>query len=151
VKPRTRILALDHGKVRLGLAISDPDRRIASPLMTHTRKDLAQDERFLKRIVEEEEAGVILLGLPIHLNGTEGEQAKKVREFAKLVEAWTKLPVVLYDERFTTVEAESHLWQAGLSHKRRKDRRDQLAAQILLQTYLDAGCPKEQISGPLSD
>lgn len=149
MKPRTRILSLDHGKVRLGLAVSDPDRRIASPLMTHVRKDLAQDERFLKRIVEEEEIGEILLGLPVHLNGTEGEQAKKVREFAKLVETWTALPVVLYDERFTTVEAESHLWQAGLTHKKRKDRRDQLAAQILLQTYLDAGCPKGEENGPL--
>jgi putative Holliday junction resolvase len=149
MKPRTRLLSLDHGKVRLGLAVSDPDRRISSPLMTYVRKDLAADERFLKRIVEEEEIGEILLGLPVHLNGTEGEQAKKVRAFAELVRQWTGLPVVLYDERFTSVEAETHLWEAGLTHKRRKDRRDQIAAQILLQTYLDAGCPKEDTAGPL--
>ncbi|MBX9678790.1 MAG: Holliday junction resolvase RuvX [Gemmataceae bacterium] len=149
MKPRTRILSLDHGKVRLGLAVSDPDRRISSPLMTYVRKDLASDERFLKRIVEEQEIGEILLGLPVHLNGAEGEQAKKVRAFAELVRQWTGLPVALYDERFTSVEAESHLWAAGLTHKKRKDRRDQIAAQILLQTYIDARCPKEDPAGPL--
>lgn len=149
MKPRTRLLSLDHGKVRLGLAVSDPDRRIASPLMTYVRKDLAADERFLKRIVEEQEIGEILLGLPVHLNGAEGEQAKKVRAFAELVRQWTGLPVALYDERFTSVEAESHLWAAGLTHKKRKDRRDQIAAQILLQTFIDAGCPKEDTAGPL--
>jgi putative Holliday junction resolvase len=61
----------------------------------------------------------------------------------------TRLPVLFWDERFTTVEAEGLLWSAGLTHKRRKDRRDRVAAQILLQSYLDAGCPGEQAPGPL--
>jgi putative Holliday junction resolvase len=141
VKPRTRILAIDPGKVRLGLAVSDPDRRIASPLATYTRKDAARDHAFFKQLAEEEAIGHILLGLPIHLSGREGEQAKLARVFGKHVESWTGLPVQFWDERFTTLHAETALWDAGLTHKRRKERRDRVAAQMLLQSFLDAGCP----------
>jgi putative Holliday junction resolvase len=144
VKPRTRLLGIDPGKVRLGLAISDPDRRIASPLATYTRRDAAQDARHLARVVEENEIGQIVIGLPVHLDGREGEQAKAARALGKVIAEATGLPCVFWDERFTSREAESALWGAGLTHKRRKERRDQVAAQILLQAYLDAGCPGEQ-------
>ena len=63
----------------------------------------------------------------------------------------TGRPVAFFDERFTTVEAETHLWNAGLTHKQRKARRDRVAAQILLQAYLDAGCPKDTVPGPLEE
>jgi putative Holliday junction resolvase len=140
---RTRILAIDPGKVRLGLAVSDPERKIASPLTTWTRRDLEQDGRFLKQTIDDEQIGLIVIGLPVHTTGREGAEAGKAREFGAWLEKLSGLPVVFYDERFTTREAEAHLWDAGLSHKRRKARRDRVAAQILLQTYLDAGCPAE--------
>jgi putative Holliday junction resolvase len=147
----TRILAIDPGKVRLGLAISDPQRRIASPLATWTRRDREQDGRFLKQLIAEEEIGLVVVGLPVHLSGRGGVQARAAREFGAWLEKVLGLPCVFWDERFTTREAESHLWDAGLSHKRRKARRDQVAAQILLQTYIDAGCPAEPVAGPLDE
>jgi putative Holliday junction resolvase len=151
VNPPTRLLAIDPGKVRLGLAISDADRRIASPLTTYTRRDPKQDALYFKKTVEEEEISQIVIGLPVHLNGSEGEQAKAARKFGVWLQATTGLPCVFYDERYTTSEAESSLWNAGLTHKKRKERRDRVAAQILLQAYLDAGCPAESKAGPLDD
>ena len=151
MKAPTRLLAIDPGKVRLGLAISDAERRLASPLLTYTRRDPAQDARFLKKIVEDEEVCAIVIGLPVHLNGKEGEQAKAARAFGAWLQEATGLPCVFYDERFTTSEAETALWDAGLTHKKRKARRDQVAAQILLQTYLEAGCPMESKAGPLEE
>jgi putative Holliday junction resolvase len=151
VKPRTRLLAIDPGQVRLGLAISDVERRLASPLTTYTRRNLHQDALFFRKIIEEEEVGQIVIGLPVHLDGNEGEQAKAARKFGVWLQEATGLPCVFYDERFTTFEAESSLLEAGLTRKKRKARRDRVAAQILLQTYLDAGCPGESKAGSLDD
>ena len=147
----TRILAIDPGKVRLGLAVSDSERRLASPLMTYTRRDVVQDAAFLKKLIAGEEIGAIVVGLPVHLDGREGEQARAAREFGAWLHQATGMQCVFYDERFTTSEAESALWDAGLTHKKRKARRDRVAAQILLQTYLDAGCPAESTAKPLGE
>jgi putative Holliday junction resolvase len=143
VTPRTRILAVDPGSVRLGLAISDVERRLASPLATYTRRDPVQDALYFKKIVEAEEVGAIVIGLPIHEDGSEGAQAKAARVFGAWLQEATGLPCVYYDERFTSFEADASLLEAGLTKKKRKARRDRVAAQILLQTYLDAGCPAE--------
>jgi putative Holliday junction resolvase len=89
------------------------------------------------------------VGLPIHLDGNEGAKAIEARNFGKWLGEVTGLAVTFFDERFTTVEAESALWQAGLTHKKRKARRDRVAAQIFLQAYLDAGCPAAPVLGPL--
>jgi len=151
VKEPTRVLAIDPGKARLGLAISDPERRIASPLATWTRRDLEQDGRYLKQVIADEEVGLVVVGLPVHLSGREGVQARSARAFGAWLEKVTGLRSVFCDERFTTRDAEAHLWDAGLSHKRRKARRDQIAAQIFLQAYLDAGCPLEWAAGPLDE
>ena len=149
MRPRTRLLAVDPGTVRLGLAVSDADRRIASPLATYTRRDPAQDGRYLKRLAEEEEAGGLVIGLPVHMSGQEGEQAKRARAFGDWLASLTGLPVMYVDERYSSREAESHLWGAGLTHKQRKARRDQVAATLFLQAYLDAGCPAESTIAPL--
>ncbi len=141
-----RILAIDPGKVRLGLAVSDRDGILASPLDTYTRRDADQDARYLKKLVEEETICRIVIGLPMHTTGTEGVQARLAREFGQWVKKITNLDVRFFDERFTSKEAESALWEAGLSHKQRKARRDRVAAQILLQSYLEAGCPTDQES-----
>jgi putative holliday junction resolvase len=151
VSGRTRILAVDPGKARLGLAISDPERRIASPFATWNCRDREQDDRYLRKVIEDEEVGLLIVGLPIHLDGREGVQAQAARKFGAWLGQLTGLPCVFWDERFTTREAEGHLWDAGLSHKRRKERRDQVAAQILLRTYLDAGCPAETTAAPFDE
>lgn len=146
-----RLLAVDHGKVRLGLAVSDADRRIASPLQTYVRRDREQDARFFKALIEKEAIVQIVVGLPVHLSGRHGEQAELACKFGRWLSAQTGLPCVFFDERFSTSQAESALWDAGLTHKQRKQRRDRVAAQIFLQHYLDAGCPDETTPGDLAD
>jgi putative Holliday junction resolvase len=136
-----RILGVDYGSVRIGLAVSDPDRRIASPLTTYQRRGQEADATFFKDLIEREEINLIVVGLPIHLSGQEGEKAKEAREFGHWLERVTSLRVIFWDERFTTVEAQTHLLSAGLTRKRRHERLDRVAAQILLQSYLEAGCP----------
>jgi putative Holliday junction resolvase len=143
------VLGIDPGKVRLGLAISDADRRIASPLATYTRRDPAQDGRYLRKIVDEEEIGLIVIGLPVHMSGAEGTQAQLARAFGAWLQPLVGVPIVFHDERYTSAQAESALWDAGLTHRQRKDRRDRVAAQILLQSFLAAGCPMESPPPPL--
>lgn len=139
-----RILAVDPGKARIGLAICDRDRKIASPLATVTRVDLARDLAKLKSIASEERVGLLLVGLPVHLDGHEGTQAALARQFGKQLADATGVAIHFWDERYTTVHAEALLWDAGLTHRRRKDRRDRVAAQLLLQSFLDAGCPAHE-------
>ncbi len=136
-----RLLGVDPGTVRVGLAVSNPERTMAFPLATYARRGTAVDAGFFRRIVEEERVGEIVVGLPVLLDGREGTKAKEARAFGAWLTQETGRPVIFFDERFTTVEAESHLWNAGLTHKQRKARRDRVAAQVLLQSYIDAGCP----------
>jgi len=146
-----RLLGVDYGSKRIGLSISDPDRKFAFPLTTYERCTAEQDAVYLRDLIAAESIGQIVLGLPVHLDGREGQKAAEVRAFGAWLAEATGLPVVYFDERFTTVEAESALWEAGLSHQKRKERRDRVAAQILLQTYLDAGCPENPEARPLDE
>jgi putative Holliday junction resolvase len=139
-----RLLGVDYGSVRVGLAVSDPDRILASPLATYDRRDPERDAAYFRALVAAEGVGGLVVGLPVHLDGREGVKAQEARAFGAWLTEVTGLPVVFVDERFTTVQAESALWNAGLTHKRRKERRDRVAAQMLLQAYLDAGCPPEE-------
>jgi putative Holliday junction resolvase len=146
-----RLLGVDTGTVRVGLAVSDPDRVIASPLATYTRRNPDLDARYFRELTAAEAAVGLVVGLPVHTDGTEGVKAREARTFGAWLAGVTGLPALFWDERFTTVEAESALWAAGLTHKRRKGRRDRVAAQMLLQSYLDAGCPSERPPGALDD
>jgi putative Holliday junction resolvase len=140
---------VDYGSVRIGLAISDPERRLASPLAVYERRGREQDAVYFRSLVSDEEIAAFVVGLPIHLDGREGQKAIEARAFGAWLAETTGLPVTFWDERFSTVEAEAALWQAGLTHKKRKGRRDRVAAQVFLQAYLDAGCPDESAAGPL--
>jgi putative Holliday junction resolvase len=132
-----RLLGIDFGTVRVGLAISDSARRIASPLTTYTRRDANHDASFFCNLVKTEEVAGLVVGLPMHTDGREGKKAQEARVFGNWLAEVTHLSVAFWDERFTTVEAEQSLLDAGLTRKRRKSRRDQLAAQIMLQAYLE--------------
>lgn len=145
----TRLLGVDYGSVRIGLAVSDAERRLASPLAVYETRGRERDAEYFRVLVDAEEIGALVVGLPVHSDGREGQKAIEARAFGAWLAATTGLPVTFWDERFSTVEAESALWQAGLTHKKRKARRDRVAAQIFLQAYLDAGCPKETAAGPL--
>ena len=144
---RTRLLGVDFGTVRVGLAVSDTGRSFASPLATYLRQNPQLDAAYYQHVVKEEEVGGLVVGLPVHVDGREGHKAAEARTFGAWLAQTTGLPVVFWDERFTTVEAEALLLSAKLTSKRRKARRDRLAAQILLQSYLDAGCPLPENRG----
>jgi putative Holliday junction resolvase len=146
-----RLLAVDYGQARVGLAVSDPDRKFAFPLATHARRGGEADAAYFRSLIEQEQVVGLVVGLPVHLDGREGAKAREARAFGGWLAGATGLPVVYYDERFSTVQAEAALWDAGLTHKKRKERRDRVAAQIFLQAYLDAGCPAEPHAGPLAD
>jgi putative holliday junction resolvase len=148
VSAATRLLGVDYGSVRIGLAVSELERRLASPLAVYERRGQQRDAEYFRTLATAEEIGGLVVGLPLHCDGREGQKAMEARAFGAWLADVTGLPVVFWDERFSTVEAESALWQAGLTHKQRKARRDRVAAQILLQAYLDAGCPGESAAQP---
>ena len=136
-----RILGIDFGTKRVGAAVSDSRGRIASPLEVYERRDRVQDARHYANLVAEHDVDAIVVGLPVHLGGREGASAALARTFGDWLGEVTGKPVVYYDERFTTVEAEEGLIAAGLRRSKRKGLRDMLAARVLLQNYLDDGCP----------
>ncbi len=148
-RPRTRLLGVDYGTVRIGLAVTDTDRIIASPLGVREREGNDRDAAFFRQLVEREQIGGLVVGLPIHTTGREGVKAAEARAFGAWLQGVTGLPIVFADERFTTTFAESALWQAGLTHKKRKARRDAVAAQMMLCAFIEAGCPAEVLVRPL--
>jgi putative Holliday junction resolvase len=135
--------------VRVGLAVTDADRIIASPLEIRERQGDERDSAFFRLLVEREQIGGIVVGLPMHTTGREGIKAAEARAFGEWLRKVTGLSVVFADERFTTAFAESALWQAGLTHKKRKARRDAVAAQMMLQGFIEAGCLANVDSKPL--
>ena len=137
VPARGRLLGLDYGTKRVGLALSNIDQTIATPLETYLRRDSRQDERYLLQKVQEYGVAGLVVGLPVHMSGDEGEKAREARTFGQWAAAVTKLPVSFADERYTTALADEHLRGAKVSPKKRKLLRDMLAAQILLQAFLE--------------
>jgi putative holliday junction resolvase len=133
-----RILALDLGKKRIGLAVSDPLRITAQGLPNLTRVNKRTDLAALQSLTREREVGLILMGNPINMRGTEGRQSGWVREFGAELESWTGLPVKYWDERLTSVEAGRVLRSSGISIEKRAAAVDRLSAVILLQSYLDS-------------
>lgn len=147
-----RVLGLDFGLRRVGAALSDPERSIATPLETRERRDPRQDARHYKRLVEDEEIDRIVIGLPVHTSGREGDIAAKAREWGAWLHSVTGLPVYYHDERYSSALADEVLIGSGVKRQKRKGLRDMLAARILLQDYLDAGCPEtESPSRPIAD
>lgn len=137
--PRSgRLAGIDYGTVRIGVAVTDPDQSLASPLEIYTRRNLSLDAAWFQKLAADERLAGFVVGLPVHTTGNESQKSIEAREFAKWLTQVTGLPVRLFDERFTTAHAESLLLEAGLTKKRRKERLDKLAAQILLFAYLES-------------
>jgi putative Holliday junction resolvase len=132
----SRVLGIDFGEKRLGLAFSDESRTLASPLAVYERKDLQSDLRFLRDLILRYQITEIVLGLPLNMDGSLGPKAQQVLEFKRALEESLKLPVHTFDERFTTAEAERALLEANMSRRQRKAKRDALAAVLILQGYL---------------
>lgn len=136
-----RIAALDFGTVRVGIAISDPQRTFASPYENYNRRNREQDARRFRQLATDEQVVLFLVGLPIHLDGHESQKSIEARRFGQWLEQETGVPVQYWDERFTSAEAEEMLMAAQLTKRQRKKRMDMLAAQILLANFLASGCP----------
>ena len=132
-----RVLALDVGEKRIGVAVSDPLGIAARGLAVLKRTDLPADLAEIARMAREEGAGLVLVGLPLELGGEEGEASRRVRIFAERVREATGLEVLLWDERLTTVQADEVLRGRGLGWRERKRVVDRVAAAAILQEYLD--------------
>jgi len=131
-----RILGLDLGQSRIGVAISDPDRRMAVPLGT-VRTGAPEDIKALAAMVKEHQVAAIVVGLPLSLSGRKGEAADHAEKFAQALRDFLDTPVFLQDERMTTMQADRRLAEAGMRGRDRRRVVDQTAATLILQAYLD--------------
>lgn len=129
---------IDYGHVRIGIALSDPGRTIVSPLENYTRRSSEQDAQRFRLLVAEQQVTRFVVGLPIHLDGRESEKSQEARTFGAWLSETTGVPVEYFDERFSSCEAEQLLLGADMTRKKRKKRRDMLAAQIILSSYLES-------------
>lgn len=132
-----RKAALDIGDVRIGIATSDMLGIIASGYETYTRKGGEQDFQYIAAFCKDKQVDAIVIGLPINMDGTEGDRAISMREFAKTLATYIDIKIVFQDERLTTVQAEKMLIQGGVRRDKRKQVIDKVAATIILQSYLD--------------
>ena len=146
-----RTAGIDYGTVRIGIAISDPARTLASPYENYARRSPEQDAQRMQRLVAEEGVTLFVVGLPVHLDGRESEKSREAREFGRWLAETTGVAVEFFDERFTTTEADQLLAGAKMTRKRRGQRRDMLAAQILLTAYLESRRTRTEPPGPLDD
>lgn len=138
-----RIAGIDYGTVRIGVAIGDFEVRMASAYENYNRRSEKLDGQYFATLAKEERLLYWVVGLPVHLSGGESQKSSEARKFGHWLGERTGLAVEYFDERYTSSEAEALLLEAGLTSKQRKARLDQLAAQIMLSAYLEAGGAKD--------
>ncbi len=142
-----RWVGVDYGTRRIGLALGDPTGSIASPAGVLSATGIpGEDARAVRRWVIEHEGDGIVVGLPLNMDGTESVQSGVTRAFATELRGLGTLPVELWDERLSSYQADLHLSEAGLTRSRRRRHRDALAAQVVLQSFLDAR--RDRADGP---
>lgn len=133
-----RIMALDIGEKRIGVAVSDPGERVASPIAVLPANEVAQKAPSFRRLLEDWEPELLLCGLPRTLSGEEGPQAKRVRAVAERISRATGLPLEFSDERLSSREAKRSLREKGMSEREMRGKIDMIAASVFLQAWLDA-------------
>ena len=132
-----RILALDHGSKRIGVAVSDETKTIAQPLEYIPAEPFTGFLERLRQLIREKEIDLILIGLPRNMDGSYGPAAEKVQTFTGVLGGAITVPIKMWDERLTSAQANRVLIQGGARRAKRKEKVDQTAAAILLQSYLD--------------
>lgn len=147
----SRILALDPGTKRIGVALSDEMGWIAQPLETFERQSITADLAHIQQLVREHDVDRVILGMPFRLDGSVGPAAQQVEQFKVLLEGVLTVPVIPWDERLTSKSAEAILIEANVSRRKRKGAVDRVAAAILLQTYLESLSAETPSSSPDSD
>lgn len=130
-------LGIDYGRKRMGLAVCGP-LKIACPIKMLLRQNARSDWQRLHNIIDEYEVDQIILGLPKNMNDTAGQMVTEVKMFAEELQRELQLPVILWDERLTSAEAEAKLMEANLNGRQRKKLQDSVAAAMILQSYIDA-------------
>jgi putative holliday junction resolvase len=138
LKAPERIAGIDYGTVQIGIALADRETRIATPYENYQRTTLERDASYFKKFAAEERIALLVVGLPVHMSGNESQKSAEARQFGEWLQTESGVPVVYFDERYTSSQADELLDTAGLTSKQRKARRDMLAAQILLTAYLEA-------------
>jgi putative Holliday junction resolvase len=146
-----RLAGIDFGTVRIGIAITDPQRRLASPFENYARRGEKVDAAYFRRLAEEEQIERFIVGLPVFASGDESPKSREARAFGDWLGKVTGRPVEYFDERYTTAEAEALLIAAGATRKRRKAALDKLAAQMLLTAYLESHTQGGEAPGSLDD
>lgn len=136
--PGKRILGLDLGTKTIGMATADHTRQIATPRETIARKKFTEDAKALIAFAEKEDVGLIVLGLPLNMDGTEGPRCQSSRAFARNLKPLTGLPVIFWDERMSTMAVTRVMLEADISRAKRAENVDKLAAAYILQSFLDA-------------
>ncbi len=135
--PEARLLGLDVGTKTVGMALSDVTRSIATPYDTIRRTKFTADAKAIRDVVARNAVGALVIGLPLHLDGSEGRRAQSTRAFARNLAAHVEVPMVFWDERLSTAAVERHLIEADASRKRRAEVIDRMAAAYILQGALD--------------
>ena len=133
-----RIMALDVGEVTLGVAMSDELGITAQPITTLERRGIKHDLRAIVELISKHEVGTIVVGLPLRLSGMVGSSATAAMDFAERVRTRVNLPVITWDERYSTMQAERVLLEADVSRRKRREVINHVAAAIILQSYLDS-------------
>jgi putative Holliday junction resolvase len=135
--PEARLLGLDVGTKTVGLALSDVTRSVATPYSTLRRTKFTEDAKAILEVVEKNQVGGLVIGLPLNLDGSEGPRAQSTRAFVRNLAARIELPIVFWDERLSTAAVERHLIEADATRKRRAEVIDRMAAAYILQGALD--------------
>ena len=133
-----RILGVDYGERRMGVAISDPLGMFATPLRTVAVKTVEESRDELLKIIDEFDVGLLVIGMPFNMNGSSGEMADKVTKFIEMLKAVTDVPIEIIDERLSSQLVEKSLIAADMRRSKRKEVIDKLAAQVILQSYMDS-------------
>ena len=131
-----KIFTIDYGKKRVGLAVSDPAEQIALALPIYKWKDDGNDAARLAELALEQEAEEIVVGLPINMDDTIGPAAERVLDFVEELKAFVSVPIVTWDERLSSAEAEDRLRGVELGHKKKREHINTVAAQVILETYM---------------
>ena len=143
----TRVMALDLGERRIGVAVSDPTRMLARSLCVLERRSRAEDFAAIAELVREHQVGLVIVGLPRSLDGMMGPQARRVQRYANALAEVLSVPLILWDERLSTSSAEQLMIEAGRPARKRRQRIDAVAAAVILQDYLDAQTADHPLAG----
>jgi putative holliday junction resolvase len=137
LQPNQRLLGLDLGEKTIGLALTDIRRVIATPMHTIERSKFSKDAAEILDIITKQGVGALVLGYPVNMDGSEGPRCQSTRQFARNMEEKTSLPILLFDERMSTMAVTRTMLDADLSRKRRSELVDKMAASYMLQAALD--------------